>query len=408
MRELLSRLAKNRLLDVGAVVIGVLVIVKIVWMLPARAVEYDFNLYYLGGRMVLDGTNPYCTPLQPLATHYGFALVEGISVVANPPVILWLFAPLARLEPRLAFWLWVSVQAASLGAILWLTSRLLGGRLSARGRLFFCVGVMASTAVYAHFIYSHVELPLAALVLAAYAWRARGRHTAACLALTAAGMVKLYPFVFLPWVWWHSGDNGRARAGRAGLVLAVGLAVVLLTGVERWRDFFQLAMPMHAHWWTYYLFNFSLPSLLAKLGYATHVFALPRLTGAAWAAAVGYALIMACYAVCWRAGADSEAQFCLLSIAMVVGLPVAWAYYYVFLIFPVGVAVARLVAAPSAVRIGCFVVLIALMNSMGIWTGPFWDRHKIAGLVWNHRPLYGALGLGIFFLAELRRQQVRQ
>ena len=31
---------------------------------------------------------------------------------------------------------------------------------------------------------------------------------------------------------------------------------------------------------------------------------------------------------------------------------------------------------------------------------------KVAGLVWNHRPLYGALGLGIFFLGELRKQQL--
>jgi hypothetical protein len=402
------RLAQSRLWDVGAVTIGVLAIVKIALMLPSRAVEHDFNLYYLGSRMVLNGSNPYRTPLRPLATQYGFVSVEEISVAANPPTILLLFTPLALLEPRPAFWTWVSVQAASLAAILWLTWRLLGERLSARGRLFLCVGVVASAPVYAHFVFSHIELPLAALVLFAYAWHVQGRQTAACLALTAAGVVKLYPFVLLPWLWWRNSGSGSARAVRTGLILAVGLLVVLLTGVERWRDFFLFAMPMHAHWWTYLLGNFSLPSLLTKLGYATHVFALPQLTGAAWAAAVGAALLVACYAVCWRTGTDSEAEFCLLSIAMVTGLPVAWGYYYVFLIFPVGVAVARLAAAPSALRIGCFVVLLALMNSIEIWTGPFWERHGIAGLVWNHRPLYGALGLGLFFLHELRKHSVRQ
>ena len=166
------RAARNRLLDVGAVVIALLHAVAIARMLPSRVFDFDFNHDYVSGLMLLRGQNPYTTSHGPLCAQYGFAFQESyLRTSTYPPSILWLFAPLALLPPRAAFAVWVAAQAGGLGVILWLTRRLLGGRLSARGWRFVCCAALASTAVYWHFFGSNAELILAAVVLAGYAGR---------------------------------------------------------------------------------------------------------------------------------------------------------------------------------------------------------------------------------------------
>src|SRR5512136_1761535 len=106
-----------------------------------------------------------------------------VPIVTNPPGLLWLFAPFALLPPRVAFWVWVAVETASLAAILWLTRRLLSGRLTTRAWWFVMAATLSSSSIYWHFLYSQVQLPLVALVLAGYAWRRSGHQMVACLAV---------------------------------------------------------------------------------------------------------------------------------------------------------------------------------------------------------------------------------
>jgi hypothetical protein len=193
------RWTQNRLLDFAAVLFAVVGVVRLALVLPARSTQNDFAHYYVTSRLALDGRNPYGVPLEPLYAAQGFAYQAEVPVATNPPTLLWLFAPLALLPSRAAYWVWTAVQAISLAAILALTRRLLRERLSARAWRFVAAGTLASATVYWHFVYAQWQLPLAALVLAAFAWQAAGKHTLACLTIAAAALIKLYPAVLLPW-----------------------------------------------------------------------------------------------------------------------------------------------------------------------------------------------------------------
>lgn len=70
------RLARNRLLDVGAVVVTVLLIFRWVSVLPSRWSDYDFNHYYVGSRMLLEGQNPYTTSLKTMSQALRFRFSE--------------------------------------------------------------------------------------------------------------------------------------------------------------------------------------------------------------------------------------------------------------------------------------------------------------------------------------------
>src|SRR5579871_1965823 len=188
-----QRLARNRLLDVGAVVISLVFLVGLCRLVPSRAKQDDFAHYYLSGRLLLEGKNPYTVDLIPLYAPNGFTLPPGISTIRtpNPPLFVWLFTAIARLAPAPGFACWVAAEIFCLVLILWETCWLLGDRLTKRGRLFVCAVALVSAPVYWHFIYSQMGLLLAALVLAAYVWHVQGKHTLACVAVAIAGLLKI-------------------------------------------------------------------------------------------------------------------------------------------------------------------------------------------------------------------------
>src|ERR1035438_10304328 len=210
----LRRLAQNRLLDVAAILVMVSVVVLWAEVLPSRESDFDFNLYYVGSRTLLEGRNPYTTLQKPMSEALGFRFSEEYPIAGYPPSFLWLFAPLAALSPKAAFAIWVVLEIGCLAVILWLTHRLLGERLSARGWLFvFALAVCSRTVSY-NLFFSQVQLLLAALVLAAYAAQRARRHGWACLAVSTAGILKFYPFFFLPWFVWSGSGGLRARLYR--------------------------------------------------------------------------------------------------------------------------------------------------------------------------------------------------
>lgn len=244
----LRRLAANRVLDLGAVVLTVSVLVWWSVVLPPRWNDYDFNHYYGGGWMLLKGQNPYTTSLEAVSHAFGLRYAADLPIATYPPSFLWIFAVLAVLPPRAAFAIWVGVELACLGIVLWLTRRLLGERLPPRGWLFVVALATISRTVSYSLYYSQAQLPLAALVLAAYAARRAGRHGWACVAISMAGMLKLYPFVLLPWFVWSGNGGMRSRWHRLLGVIGLVLAAFAVTGPGLWRDFFRYGMPAIAGW----------------------------------------------------------------------------------------------------------------------------------------------------------------
>ncbi len=404
----LRRLARNRLLDVAAILVMVSVVVLWAEVLPSRWSDFDFNLYYVGSRTLLDGRNPYTTLQKPMSEALGFQFSEEYPIAGYPPSFLWLFAPLAALPPRVAFAIWVALEIGCLTAILWLTHRLLGKKLSGRGWLFVVMLAVCSRTVSYNLFFSQVQLLLAALVLAAYAAHRAGRHGWACLAVSTAGILKFYPFVLLPWFVWSGGGGLRARlyrmAGASGFVLAV----MALTGPGLWRDFFHYGLPMGVGEEIGRTFHFSLPALVTNLGYLYHDFhPSPEAKQWWWSAGtvVGLVVIAVAYGACLTTRGDREAEFCLLCVAMLIGTITVQGHYFVFLVFPLAAVAIRMATRPTPGKVVYLILLVVAVNCVDPPDSPVLWRHKLLYILVSNLPLYGLFGLGIFFWRELRIQR---
>lgn len=338
--EWLARLARSRLLDVVAVCVAVFSVARIAVLLPERAAQNDFAHYYLSGDLLRAGANPYKVPLQPLYARHGFVFEETLPTTTDPPSLLILFSVLGTLTPQTAFWVWVFVEAACLGLLLWL----LRDRLSARGWLFVCAAALSSRAVCYHFLYSQVQLPVATLLLAAYFSQRNGRDNAACLLVTFAGLLKLFPFLLLPWFVWRS----QKKLKSLSLSLAVIVVAIVVTGPARWWHFVCDALPRLAQYAAVCSDCYSLPALVAKMP--------------GWSLA-GLGLALISYIICWR-GDDPEAEFCLLSVVAVAASLVAWIHYFVLLIFPLAALAVRLKENPTVWRLLRFVLVIAMLEEI--------------------------------------------
>ncbi|HXI83503.1 MAG TPA: glycosyltransferase family 87 protein [Verrucomicrobiae bacterium] len=397
-----NRILRSPVFDAAVLLIAVLHVAWIAQMLPMRIFSFDFNNYYMPSRMIQEGRDPYRTPLAEESRKYGFEYSERIPVGTNPPLLLWVFAPLTLLPPRPAFWVWVAVESGSLVVILWLTKRLLNGRLTQRAWLFFFAAALSSAPVYWNFAFAHVEMTIAALLLAAYAWHKNGKHALACATILLVGMIKIYPLVLLPWFVWRSGFPVRKRLLYVVALLAGIAAIVLVTGVARWQGFFARAMPCIKSWSVGQTFTFTLPSFVINVGQVLQRGTATAEPGRLWwdiGVSIGLATILASYAFCAVGKKDEDVQFSVLCGAMLAGGLTAWGYYFVILIFPVGLATARMVESPSWRRALVFAVLLMAMNSQGPWNGFFFGWSPIGRILLNYVPLYGLLGF-CFFLAK--------
>ena len=329
---------RHRWLVLGAWLLAGLVIVQSLPVLRAAMRQNDFSHYYAAGRLAWEGHNPYRTGLAPMCERLGLVYDPQIPVATNPPPLVWLTALLAMWPLRVAFGLWLGVQLAGLAVILWLTRRLLGDRLPPLGGHWLAVAAIVSGPVQWNLAYSQVQLPLAALVLAAFDWRRRGRERTACAAVTVACLLKLYPVVLLPWFVWRGRGGWRGMVERAAVCGAVALAGWCVTGPGWWRDFFAVSTVVIRQWMIMDPTVFSVPSLVAKYGSDTA------------AQLAGLGLIIGGYAWCaWGHGADEE-EFALLTVVMLLAGWVTWAHYLVFLIFPFTLLVIWVARAPTASR----------------------------------------------------------
>jgi hypothetical protein len=317
---------------------------------------------------------------------------------------MWLFALFARLAPGPGFVCWVTVEIGSLVIILWQTRRLLGERVTKRGWLFVCAAALASVPVYWHFVYSQIGLLLAALVLTAYVWHVQGKQTLACVAVATAGLLKVFPLVLLPWFLWRSEGSVRRRATRAAVTAAVTGLLVFITGIPLWLDYVRRILP-----WlpgdSMGTYNVSLAAYVAKLGVAVSGVspvgdaARPWITIGCY---VGLIFIALCYGACLWSGRDPETEFCLLCVAMLAGSIMTWVHGLVFLIFPVAVMGVRIARRPSWGGVALLTVILVFLNNVVTREGPFLDRHPLLNVSLNDLPMYGLLGVAVFFARQLR------
>ncbi|HUJ70809.1 MAG TPA: glycosyltransferase 87 family protein, partial [Verrucomicrobiae bacterium] len=265
-------------------------------------------------------------------------------------------------------------------------------------------GVISSQAVCYHFWFGQAQLLLAALVLGGFACAKRGYGATACALVIAAGVVKLFPLVLVPWFVWRGGEGGRGLWRRVGAAVATGFFLTAATGWKLWNEFFRVATSIVNDFAPRRTFNFTVPSLVMNV-YAVMVGKGASVVGLhEWwtvAEATGLVVIAAGYWLVWTRGDDREAEFCLLCVAMLAGSPVTWGHYFVFLIFPLAVTVARLRGKWTAARIAGFGSLLVALNVLDL-AGRTWVKQSLVLLmVSNYIPLAGAIALGCLFVAWL-------
>ena len=396
------------LLNALALALAVFGVAHVARVLPSRAISNDFAHYYISSRFLLTGRDVYTTPLQPEYEHWGFRYGHVIPSATNPPLLVDVFAPFAALPPRAAFWGWVLLEIISLGCVLALTWRLTASRLSAPVRRLVCAGIIASAPVYWHFYFSQSQLLIAAIILIAYACLRNGKPVTACVAITTATWLKLYPVMLVPWFLWRASRDRKTRWRCAGAVLAWSAVVVFASGLAEWKQFWAYGMKVLEAWaeWQRH-FNFTVPSFVKNTAWLLHGFDADWAGLHSWAKAgaiIGIALIVLLYGVSWWTGrrkesADIESEFCLLTIAMLAGIAEGWGHYYVMLALPVAVAVARVLQRPTAGRAAALGASLVMLNVMGDLRSP-WLEFTV-----SYIPLYALLLLGAFFVNELRNAE---
>jgi hypothetical protein len=144
--------------------------------------------------------------------------------------------------------------------------------------------------------------------------------------------------------------------------------------------------------------------LVTNLGYAHHHFHPSPQEGHWWWTAgtiTGLAVIAGGYAACLASQRDPEVQFCLLCVAMLMGTVTVKGYYFVFLIFPLAVAAARVAAKPNPGRVIYLILLVAALNCVDAPDGSFLRAHSVLYVLVCDLPLYALIGLGVFFWREM-------
>lgn len=383
------RIASRPLWDIMAVVVALASLFRYANLMPQAAHASDFSHYYLSCRMFLAGRSPYATPLNSMAKQYDLVLSPDSPTGTNPPVLQWLFAPFALLTPPVAFWLWSLLQAAALGVTLWLTRLLLAEQLAMRAWRFVVCGAVASVPMLIHFTESQTQLLIGALLLASLALLLKGRPTAACLTVVAAGLLKLFPFVLLPWFVWRGGRTWRQRALLSGASLAAIVIGVMISGPSLWQDFIQHGLPSVRYWSQNFIFNYCLAAFVAHCGWGWHA-----------GLVAGCLALVGAYAFCLRLREDKEAPFCLLCLAMLAGGTTSWSHYMVLAIFPVAAMAARVSTNPSWARVLLLTAAVMALNNVDAPTSAFPQGWHLIKLLWVYTPLFGQLVLAAMFVAR--------
>jgi hypothetical protein len=118
--------------------------------------------------------------------------------------------------------------------------------------------------------------------------------------------------------------------------------------------------------------------------------------------AVGWVALMGAYALCLRLRDDNEAQFCLLSLAMLAGGTTSWSHYMVLTIFPVAVMLTYVAVNPSCARVLVFTMAVMALDNVDAPTTAFPEGWHLAKLLWVYTPLFGQLTLAAMFATRLR------
>lgn len=203
--------------------------------LALESYQIDFRAFYLAGKAVLRGLDPYLNHVGPYPEFYAPVNAENsaFSGFRYPPIAAFVFSPLALLPYYVSKLIFTLLMWLILAAIAFQMVRRSGWRLQGEALLF--VGI--SFPVLAVVERGQVDPLVVGLILASY-WLAakRERQAWAGFLIAFAGMIKIFPFVVL--IEWSIRRQWRLVAS------AVLWSVVLF-----FAPYFFLGQQIYNHFW---------------------------------------------------------------------------------------------------------------------------------------------------------------
>lgn len=378
-----------------------------------RQNQQDFAHYYASSLLWLEGEDVYRTDLGKVYQRLGWEeFDEEIKQATNPPMLVAIFAPFAKLSPQLSHITWMLVQLFSLVAAIWLTWNCLRRSISFDSFAFVLSIFLMMPFVFSHLFYSQVQLLILAMVLGAYVLTiaserkdskgVRAGSLIACVIVAIASLTKVFPVVLLPWFVWRSHKSIPLRL-LAGVITAATLIIgVHLLGYDLWIDFTNKGLPTVSTWIkaSYECFTFGNAIHQFAVGFGGDIQSDQYIRIGAVLGAIVLALF---YLWLIFFGTDSEdakhIEFALLIVLMLFCGGTCWWHYLVFLLFPMQVASAHIKRQPT-MPILCFSALIVLLlANIQLPT----TNSDTLNTVLNQRPLIGMILMASFLAWKLNR-----
>ena len=284
---------------------------------------------------------------------------------------------------------------------LWLTGRLLKNDLATRGWLYICAAIVGSQWIYGQFYHSQVGFLLVALVLAAFALNQQGKYLLVSGLIALAGLIKIFPFILLPWFVLREKSGYKLRISRMLLTAGFIFSMIFLTGIKNWFDYYNFSLRYLVDGSFGIGYNYSLPSFIVNFVYAAYDFKPPPGIAGIWPSigvASGMIFLAVSFIVCLVNLNGRESEFCFLIVVMLVSGARTLGHYFVFLTYPMAVAFASSVKFQSKRPFLIVVLIFLALNLHDLRAIDFIFIDRYIFLICNYVPFYGLVALMIYFL----------
>lgn len=198
----------------------------------------DFSNYYESAWALRHGIDPYSTNLTAVGARVGLE-TNWLLHASETPSFLLCFEPLTRLRPRVAFWIWITLNFSALAIAMYL---LLFDRRGLSGRTAWLLAglILMSAPVSLNFYWGQSQLIVLALMAAAMRAMERDRDGTAGLLIATAALLRAYPLLLVGYFLMRR--KWRAVAFATAGVAAGGLVTVAVLGLAQTFSFVHGAL----------------------------------------------------------------------------------------------------------------------------------------------------------------------
>ena len=334
---------------------------------PGSLLDRDTLTYYLMGKAVIAGLNPYL-PLNELALKF----VGSSSFLPHPapctPTMAILSVPIALFSFSDSVVIWLGVELFLLAAIACMLTVLWNGRLHWLGAILLFLGLLAWYPVMVDLLFGQLSILLTALLLAALLFLRKDQKILAGILIGFTVGIKIITWPLI--VYFALKKDWRSFFSSSLTVVGLNLIATLVIGIRPIIDYyFGITMQVSAIYYSF-LKNYSLWSIGYRLFNGTqpisgdYISAPPliNLPKVAPLVSAGLAIAFLIVGFIWSIRSkDKEIAFSIVACVIVAVSPIAWDHYYIIIIISLGVLLLQLKKQNFPTWETIFSIIIILM-----------------------------------------------